>query len=209
MATGSAFGFCGLAWTFCCFGVRVATAVFGASGALACFGVCGGATFFTSVSWNGAFSVVLGIALCSSVPLPCWFICAAKSAFSGAFSLLKVARVTSRLLLIWFGWGMEKPTPRSRATCRMAATNSVKPSRSAGRTPEDTGKSVKVAALIADRIGRAGRGSLPTGPKNVYDALRAASFSSIAVIRRSPMRVSKALSISRMQVGLVTLISVR
>src|SRR3989344_5877162 len=51
--------------------------------------------------------------------------------------------------------------------------------------------------------------SLPRVHGKVYEALRALSFSAILSISCSPMRVSKAASISRMQVGLVTLISVR
>src|SRR3989338_1328629 len=51
--------------------------------------------------------------------------------------------------------------------------------------------------------------SLPRVHGKVYEALRALSFSAILSISCSPMRVSKATLISRMQVGLVTLISVR
>ncbi|MNY37484.1 hypothetical protein D3C86_1720520 [compost metagenome] len=100
---------------FFCFGATVVTAALG--GASCCSGLAagGGVTFCTLLSWNGAISVVLGIAFLSRVPLPCWFSWARKSAFSGFFSLLNVARVISRVRLICLGSTTANPTPSSKA----------------------------------------------------------------------------------------------
>jgi hypothetical protein len=82
-------------------------------------------------------------------------------------SLLKLARVISRVLLIWLGAGMEKPTPRMKATCRMAAMNRVKPKRSAGRTPAAAEGDLRTAAFIADRGGWRGAKSADGGRKSL------------------------------------------
>lgn len=84
----------------------------------------------------------------------------------------------------WLAWG---------EVCRWGAEKSMTHSApwTRGRSPW--------------RIGRAEAG----GPRPARAIQRAASWAAMASISLSPMRVSKAWSISRMQVGLVTLISVR
>src|SRR5471032_3681506 len=122
---GSVLGSSFLATAFFGLGAIVVTAALGAASCTSGLAAGGGVTFCTLLSWNGATSVVLGIAFLSRVPLPCWLSWARKSAFSGGFSLLKVDRVISRVLLICLGSTKLKPTPRSSARWISAARKSV------------------------------------------------------------------------------------
>src|SRR5690606_17683079 len=69
---GSGLFFCGVSGVFSGCGARVATVVFGVSLWLLGGGAAAGETLRTSVSWNGACSLVFGAALYSRVPVPCW-----------------------------------------------------------------------------------------------------------------------------------------
>src|SRR5450830_99709 len=133
------------------FGATVVTTAFGAASVTSCLAGGGGVTWLMLLSWNGATSVVLGIAFLSRVPLPSWLSWARKSAFSGGFTLLKVDRVISRVLLICLGSTTLKPTPRSSARWISAARKSVKPSRSAGRTPARESSGGRSAGSVMTR----------------------------------------------------------
>src|SRR5471032_636465 len=125
VGAGSVLAFSRWVGAFCGLGAMVVTAALGAACFTSGLGAGGGVTLLTLLSWNGANSVVLGTAFLSRVPLPCWLSWARKSAFSGLFSLLKVARVISRVLVICLGSTKLKPTPRSSARWISAARKSV------------------------------------------------------------------------------------
>ncbi|MNF34940.1 hypothetical protein D3C85_1192010 [compost metagenome] len=165
--------------TFCGLGAWVTTAALGFCGCTsgAGLGAGGGVTLLIWLSWNGATSVVLGRAFFSRVPLPCWFSWARKSAFFGATSLLKVARVISRVLLICVGGFRVKLTPRINARCSSAARNRVNPSRSAGRTPAreySGGRSAEsvIEYSAAMQRGKTGSAHVPGKKGEHHSALR-------------------------------------
>src|SRR6202000_390765 len=92
-----------LVTVFLGFGATVATAALGAASLIFRLGGGGGVTLLTMLSWNGATSVVVGIAFLSRVPLPCWFSWAIKSALAGLVLLLEVGRGVFRGLLVRLG----------------------------------------------------------------------------------------------------------
>ena len=151
----------GLGSTLCGLGAVVTTADFFGVGGGTTSGLAagGGVILLILLSWNGASSVVLGTAFLSRVPLPCWLSWAWKSAFSGGFSLLKVARVMSMVWRISAGLTTVKPTPRISARCTSAARNRVKPSRSAGRTRGGSRSAGTSAGSVIRYPATAGRGS--------------------------------------------------
>jgi len=99
-----------------------------------------------------------------------------KSASLGFSSLLKVDRVISRVLLSWLGSFSVKPMPRIRAACTAAAMNSVKPSRSAGRTPGLAEIGGRVAAFIALQVGSECAQSAGFALQVASDELKAVSW---------------------------------